>query len=601
MGKRLPVIIFLFTAFILFTGAGEVTIIRKLPATSENQVEAQWHSPGRNLESAAPSRPAELSGRLDFGGTGQDREDTDPAFGFYTDSHAKLLLALTDDLYIQTVVNALRKQKLDSREQQYGGNILFNHEKMQVDISGLYHDTLMPGTGGELFNQDAQFKAGLSTTFIPNVPLTLSGVFNWKNSKEAALITTQDSIVNANLKAGGDLGAFRFDLVSEFSRENNSLDGIENLGINGGLTLALDVLKFLTLQAEVVPTYTNTLYTESGSEFSVTDLASRFGLLFPFSEVFQSKLLVGVTGNWQDNPESETLSYQGELGFDIVNLSGFYSAPYYRISGAEEGNTLHNFSLDLSWKPENIKFVENLGAAAGWQQQLAADNSPVSDKKLWSLGFMLYPLETLSLQSSYKGSLYSASGQLYKHKVSAQYKHTPARSFNYAFSADIDITADEQDSQLDSKYSMGFALLPQWNLKVYSFNFKETFGFFDVSSGDLVLSQFNFLTAIPLFDFLNVRYNLEWEWTNSISPGAVTGNALRHLAGLGLNAAPLTFLCEYAYSHGFRGQRHDVLADLTLKFSKSLSLHSRFELNAYNLDTAAAIPFLIGVNLVYEF
>ena len=66
-------------------------------------------------------------------------------------------------------------------------------------------------------------------------------------------------------------------------------------------------------------------------------------------------------------------------------------------------------------------------------------------------------------------------------------------------------------------------------------------------------------------------------------------------------AFPLTFDTEYAFSHGYRGVRHDVSSGLQIPFQRGFSMEGVFTLSSYDEEGGSSLPFLLGLNLVYEF
>ena len=53
--------------------------------------------------------------------------------------------------------------------------------------------------------------------------------------------------------------------------------------------------------------------------------------------------------------------------------------------------------------------------------------------------------------------------------------------------------------------------------------------------------------------------------------------------------------------HGYRGVRHDVSSGLQVPFQRGFAMEGVFTLSSYDEEGQSSLPFLLGLNLVYEF
>ena len=138
---------------------------------------------------------------------------------------------------------------------------------------------------------------------------------------------------------------------------------------------------------------------------------------------------------------------------------------------------------------------------------------------------------------------------------------------------------------------------------MYTVDLSEILAVTSGSSGDDLLSTAALTVSIPIVAAVGTRYGAQWEWINRTAPGEDPGNNFLYSAGLSVagEALPFSFDAQYAFSHGYRGVRHDVSSGLQVPFQRGFAMEGVFTLSSYDEEGQSSLPFLLGLNLVYEF
>ena len=162
---------------------------------------------------------------------------------------------------------------------------------------------------------------------------------------------------------------------------------------------------------------------------------------------------------------------------------------------------------------------------------------------------------------------------------------------------------EESEGLWKHAYHAGFTLRPRWRLNVYTVDVSETLAITNGSSGNDVLSTAALNLTIPVAPEIGTRLGAQWERINRTAPGEDPGNNFYYTAGLSVagEAAPFSLSLQYSVSHGYRGVRHDVGSELLVPFRRGFALEGVFSLSSYQEDGSSSLPFLLGLNLVYEF
>ena len=211
----------------------------------------------------------------------------------------------------------------------------------------------------------------------------------------------------------------------------------------------------------------------------------------------------------------------------------------------------------------------------------------------------------MSLNGRYLGGfLWEEGSESWNHKMETTFSHSPDPLLDYRAAISLSNNQEEESEGLwKHQYQAGLTLKPRWNLRLYSVDLSETLAVTNSSSGDDLLSTAALNVSVPITEAVASRYGARWEWINRTAPGEDPGNYFSYTAGLSVagGAAPFTFNAAYAFSHGYRGLRHDVNSGLQVPFRRGFSLEGLFTLSSYDDAGGSALPFLLGFNLVYEF
>ncbi len=212
------------------------------------------------------------------------------------------------------------------------------------------------------------------------------------------------------------------------------------------------------------------------------------------------------------------------------------------------------------------------------------------------------PLEKMSLSASYSGSFDGGPGaavsSAWSHKASAQLSHEPDPLLDYKASAAVSGQNTTAGTTLNQEYSAGVNLKPQGNLRQYLFGLAETF-----TISTEALSKASFTTSVPITAAVNARYAFDWEWIDHVAAGAGAGHNFRHLLAVAVSGEnlPVSFTAEYAFSHGYRGFRHDLDAGLRFPFSDAFVLEGALAFGSFEESGVPRLPFLFSLGLAYEF
>jgi hypothetical protein len=64
---------------------------------------------------------------------------------------------------------------------------------------------------------------------------------------------------------------------------------------------------------------------------------------------------------------------------------------------------------------------------------------------------------------------------------------------------------------------------------------------------------------------------------------------------------PLSLSTDYQVTHGFRGVRHDLSANLDVPFKRGFALKGEASFSHFTEEGATVSPFLFGLHGVYEY
>ncbi len=602
----------------------EVTLIRKIPDTGENQVDARWTKPRPQPEQVVGQ--TEFSMRIILGGQGGLSAAGEQDYDLYTDSTFSLAQPLGSAATLNIGASALRKRYLDGREQSYSTGVDIRAQRWSLDLSGSYKDggrTLSEASGLSTVDvdkedMDFQIASNLSLGLIPTLPMSLSYEHGWiQASEDAADIEDQqsDSLV---FLAEGMLGTVGLKLGGSVENTVDGITDMETFSSGGNLTVNIPLLSFLHLRPEIAPVYTRTDYVNGDYTLSTT-LDTNLGFYFPLSEALELRLVAGIANTWSSDRESGVVTenpfqttWQGETGLDWQRESGFFSSADYSLastfqSGAEP-NQSHQSAFSAGWRnPQERGVLQSLEARTDLSVQIDDSGGVDSAEGHWNAGLNLQPLKTMTVSGGYNGSIGKGETPVaWTHQLETELSHAPDPLLNYQLAASVIDTASEGAHTLTADGLGQVTLLPVWNLKVYTVGVGENLVLSQELPGgnnrDILAKTFSSV-AIPLFSFLQLRYNFTWEWVNRTSESGPPGNAFQHLTGLTLSGEDLPFslTTDYQLSHGFRGLRHDLSANLDVPFQRGFGLKGEASFSRYSEEGNTVNPFLVGLHGVYEY
>jgi len=608
---------------LLFSPAwSEVTLIRKIPDSGEHQADAQWSKPRPQPEQMVGQR--DFSALIILGGQGGGGATGEPVYDLYTDSTVSLAQPLGSAAILNIGGSAFRKRYLDGREQSYSATVDLRAERWSLDLNGSYGDsarTLTEASGVSTADvdkedQDLLVASTLNASFIPTLPMSLSYQHSRTRDTEDDSPIENTVIDAADFLAQGTLGKVGLELGGSVEHNIDGITDMETLGAGGNLSVNLPILSFLHLRPSIAPVYTQTDYL-SGDYIDSTTLDTDLGFYFPLSDVFELRLVAGIANTWSHKKESgveskeDWATWQGETGLEWQPESGYFASATYSLestyqSGTEPPGQSHQGDLSLGWQnPRERGALQSVKAGADFSVHDTVDGH-------WNAGVDLQPVRTMSLDSSYTGSISnSETSEVWCHQLSSELSHAPDPLLNYQLAATVSdsITTETPGGKIHSLTADGLGqvtLLPRWNLKVYTVSLGENVAFsqeLTTATEPYVLVKTFSSVAVPITLFLQLRYDFTWEWVNQVSEGGSPGNAFQHLTGLTLAGGDLPFslTAGYQIGHGFRGLRHDLNAILDVPFDRGFGLKGEASFSHYTEEGSTVSPFLLGLHGVYEY
>ncbi len=613
------------TLLLIVSSAGaEVTLIRKLPQTSENRTEAEWTKPRPQPEQS----PAvtQFSARIIIGGQGGVSADGDQQYDVYTDSSFSLAQPLGAAVGLQMGGSALRKRHLDGREQSYTADFDLTAERWSAALSGSYRDserTLSELSGlstedVEKQDMDLLIASTVNASFMPTLPMSLSYEHGWIQQAEDADKTEDRQSDTLTFLTEGTLGTLGLEMSASVERTADASTEMNTFSSSGSLAVNVPLLSFLHLRPGLSPVYTRTEYA-NGDQALSTALDADLGLYFPLSESLESRLVAGRVDTWSNDREGgveqnvHQVTWKGETGVDWQPSSGLFSSAEYTIAatGAADGEAQtqsHGSALALGWRnPANRGWLRTVETGADLNLVTSGGDGLETLESHWNAGLDLEPVETMTLSGDYSGTMGEAdTPAAWTHTLATELSHAPDPLLNYQLAASFTDQATGDGHTYTTDGLGQVTLLPQWNLKVYTVSVGENLVFSveppDQDSKDVLARTF-FSAGVPLSSFIQLRYNFDWEWVNRISETGPAGNAFRHLTGLTISGEllPFSLTADYGLSHGFRGLRHDFNAILDIPFQRGFGIKGNASLSRYRENGVTVTPFLLGLNGVYEY
>lgn len=598
-------------ALLLASGIGsrldaQVTIVRAMPPSSAPEVQAQWSAPQPGPQAAIAAARTQLSGQVSLGGSAGRTAPGDLAYGFLTDSRIRLVQPFGPDSALQLDAKAVRKNLVDGVQQAYAAEMALLSEKLSLSAAGTFTGSERIVGGSSETAMDAAIKASASTTIMPALPMSLDYLHNWKQGEgatDAGLPVQTDSL---KLSSVGAIGRVGVELSGAFDRGVDSTLDLESLGTSGRLQLTVPALPFLAVLARLSPGAARTTYTSAGGTTASTSLESNLGLLLLLADAVRLSLIAGRVDTWAsaegmpDEPPPYQLTWNGELGAEVRNRAGFSASPAWKIAKTVGGNLSNTLSLSGAWTAEEQGLLKEARLAAELSLVNEEGGGFLESEDTWSAAVALTPVEKMSLSASYSGSLQAIAAEVpsWSHKASVKLGHEPAPILDYRATAAITGRSAASGAAVTQEYAAAVNLKPRWGERTLLFGLAET-----VSIADLSLSKASYAMAIPVVPAASARYGFEWEWIDQTMPGGAAGHAFRHLFGVEMNGErlPVRFSAEYAFSHGYRGFRHDVNACLQFPFSRTFVLESALALSSFEESGAQRFPMLFSLGLAYRF
>ncbi len=599
--------------------SGGVQIYRRLPATGENTVQAQWLKPRPDPQRSTQTGVTEFSGRLKLGGSAGLEAAGEERLNLLTDSTFSLIQPLDAASRITVGGTALRKDNPAGAQQNYELSVSFDLDRWSFSVDGSYDDekSAAPdettGDPVDKFDLDAGINAEVSTTLIESLPMHLRYSHVWTQADETGIRVEDKQTDSAEFSADGSIGPVGLSAEAGFHYLNDFQKYLKTVGVNGSISVGIPVGGFLTIEPSLASGYSRSDYTDTGNFSETTSLETLLGLSFDVTEEFLIQLRGGNESAWENSllsgvpDELEIIGWTAEAGIDLETEAGFSSGGGYGFLTNNESGFSHEADVYAAYRAEDEGLLRELSGAmdysGGYTPAFVLEEYAAS----WESGLALLFAEQLRIEGAYKGKL-TGYPQKFKHLFDLSGTHSIGPAFQYSLNAGLTDTVDASASKLEHRYAAGITARPEGGERSVLLELTESVGILHyvpdtAAYGTDVNSTMDFRFAFPVFRPLRLRYSFQWEWVNRIEPALGPGSAFRHVPGfdIGDEDIPVGIVFEYGFSHGFRGFRHDISNTVTADFGSGFGAETTFTFSHYEDDGAYLTPFLFSLFGSYEF
>ncbi len=628
--------------------AGEVKIVRTVPKSAQNTVEATWSKPTPKPAKITGAGKTQFSGRLSLGGSGGINTSGKQLYDFFSDSHFLLIQPLDAMGNLAFSGKAFRKNIINGMNQNYLAKVTLSMEKLHFSSGITYTEkqNIVEQLNTDEIN--TIINASLNMSYIETFPIALSythKILQKKEGQEQPTTLTEDNFGDfATFKMLGNIGGFNLSISSNFDNRVDNTKKMTNTGLFSALSVTSPLISFVKVEASLSPTITTVRYTETQNETSSTTLDSGIGLIFPLSQSITLTTRGGRIDSWINQRGTDVGTYKpyvyawkASSDLEYKSDSGLSAKTEYRLKSTES-NFTHQASISGGFYPAgqqtgslstsdgktnklstaSTEWLEKVTLKGTLDQEFDSSWKLNNNKLSWTTDIGINPMKKMNVSGKYSGSMIGITGYDWLNAGSVSFKHQPDPMLLYGVGAGLkSLIYSNNASSLTQNYSANLTLTPQWNLRVYTFGIGEVLSLIDSKNQDTgsafstssrqILSKLSYDMGIPILAFLQTRYHLTWEWLNGettqVTTNTTSGNNFQHIFGLTISGKPIPFTLTttYALSHGTRGIRHDLNSTLNFPFGKSFSLEGRFSLSYYKENESEKLPFLAGLNLAYEF
>ncbi|MBN2441521.1 MAG: hypothetical protein JXJ04_09240 [Spirochaetales bacterium] len=606
-------IIFIFVILIWYSlsGYGDVQIIRKVPLSGENQTTAHWGNPLPDPAKEVLGPELELSGHLSAGGTTGFDAAGNQFWDAATDSSLALLQSLGPSAYLQISALVIRKNSIDKVMQQYVSDIKLGLDKTEFMLKGSYNDNDTHTGVYQTYDRTLLIDTTMSTSLLETLPVTFSGNYTWNYLEQDSITIGDKNNANLQLSAEGTIGPVGLHTVSHVDYSDNIPAETATFGGGGSLTLIFPVISMFAVEGSIAPLYNRTEYKASDSFIESTNLDSSLGGIITFTENIIGKIGGRTTQTWTDStissPEEEepySWSLGGFLDLDIQKMSGFYIHPAYSINQEISGNSSHTLDTSLGWENEKETGVKYARSSGRWLYTQNEDDTILVNDLNWEVSLLVLPIKEINLTGSYKGTWRDpVINEQTSHAIESHFSHKLLRSLTYEAGGKWTMSEINASDRFVQDYSGSLILTPLFSDKMYTLRLSETMSISQEQEMDNYISQAKGDLLLPLMDFLQFHYSLTWEWIYHITPDGPEGNQFSHAPGFIVsgNTIPFSLITDYSLTHGYRGDRHDILTHVKVPFTGGFSMEGDFQWSYYRENDEDVMPYLFSLNGLYEF
>jgi hypothetical protein len=595
----------------------EVIIERTLPQTGVNTSEADWKEPPvvdpSPRTGIRPEATQRLTGRLMLGGYGSGGG----ARGFAvqdwsTDSVLRYSRLLGGNGVLVAGAEALRRDRIDSSAERYGGSVSWNADALRVEASGLYDRHTATTFDGTTDETTSELGIDLATKTGALLPVAFSYASEWNRlratgGEETGARERRDETHSAGLSADIPVGVATLEADGYFDLAHDRIESTSTLGYGGTLEFMLPVTEVVSLYLASNPAYSSTERQESDSVTKEVAVENGGGVRIELDELVEGELHAGRIDAWRSDPQIadgafvHSSVWKGRTSWSLTAPAPLTTGASYGVSLTGGSAVGHDVSASSVWKQDDglLKEAQLRGRLAISE---ATDLTAEHRREEWSTGVTLAPTERAELSASYVGSRRHGESVAWSHTAAGTYSHTPAQVFGYGLGGSYRYMLEDSSAAHRYSGSGNVGLRPRIGHAQWELAASELFELERSSGADDVLSTSTVSLAVPVLKQLSLRYMFTWEWTDAASTNAPEGSAFSHNPGLTVSGPGLPFrlTSSYLMGHGYRGTQHHADVAVRVGVAESFSLIS--ELNYRYAETIDyETPFRFTTLLHYEF
>ncbi len=592
---------------------GEVKIIRKAPPPppNTNVVHAQWRKPVPIIKEEKPKTV--IKGRVEAGGTGGTATDGSSLFNLYTDSDVTVEAPLR---FGRVNINgsAYRKSFLQGTQDKYSVGLDLTSELWSFNLGAGYglsnlSEKNEEGTLIDKNSEDLVFSAAVSTSFIKDFTIKLDYSHRQKKKNENSAYTENVSSNSFELSSSGNLNDLQLEINGSINLKDDYLKSMSTDQYGATVRVGYPISDVLTLSAHMNPNYSNTVYSDSGTEVTSTILDYGTGLSITPTEDLGFQVDMGRIDTWTDSSGGANPVWKAGVSTFYRPGESVKLDAGYTINKVVKGNLRQDMNINANYNGEEESFVQEARAGAFIDYTVDSGGGKVSDNLRWNAGIGILPADRVEVSARYAGG-YSEKYELSKgmflhtwnHETGVKVEHRVTDILMYSARVDFNWYLPQGfNDQVKQAYSLNSEFTPSLGWRTLSISAGEMFSITTTNGADDYSSSFNVGASTEAFKRFNTHYNFGWSWVNLHT--ADPQNMFTHTVGFSFTGSrrALNISTDYTLQHGDGGVRHQVQSNFYYPFTDSLGLKAWGSYSHYKESGSIKNPFVLGMSCIYLF